>query len=129
MAETATHALRGRKILVVEDEYLIAADLAATLEDVGVAVVGPAGSVAQALELVEDAGGELDAAVLDVNLGGERVYPVADALAARGVPFVFATGYDHILVPTNHAGVARCEKPVNKAALVRLLLNVSAARP
>src|SRR4051794_18564375 len=94
MAEPRPDALRGRRLLVVEDEYLIAASLARELEGRGAEVVGPAGSVRDALALVEAEGDRLDGAVLDINLRDERVYPVADALVARGVPFIFLTGYD-----------------------------------
>ncbi len=80
MAEPQSDTLRGRRLLVVEDEYAIATDLARTLEGRGVEVVGPAGSVEDALELVETEGGRLDGAVLDINLHDERAYPIADAL-------------------------------------------------
>jgi CheY-like chemotaxis protein len=120
MADEQSNALSGRSILVVEDEYLIAADLVRSLEELGVAVVGPAASVADALALVA---GEpkLDAAVLDVNLGAEKVFPVVDALRERGVFFVFATGYDHWLIPGEYADAPRFEKPVETRALARVL--------
>ncbi len=113
--------LRGYRLLVVEDDYLMASELVYALEELGAAVAGPAGSVAEALALVEG-DGRLDGAVLDVNLGGERVFPVADALMARGVPFVFATGYDSWVVPAAYAGVPRCEKPITTGALARALI-------
>jgi DNA-binding response OmpR family regulator len=78
-------AMRKRQILVVEDEYLIAADLMITLEEAGFAVVGPAGSIEDALQLLERDDIEPDAAVLDINLRGKRVFPVADALSTRGI--------------------------------------------
>jgi CheY-like chemotaxis protein len=123
MTEDEFSRLRGHRLLIVEDEYLIAADLAASLEKVGAEVVGPAASVKEALELVQEDAGQLDAAVLDINLRGEQVFPVADVLARRGVPFVFTTGYDGVAVPSPYAGVPRFEKPVNNAELARLLLN------
>src|SRR5436189_372660 len=92
-------SLRGRCLLVVEDEYLIAADLTASLESLGVQVIGPAASVEEALALVHNNSDRIDGAVLDINLRNERVYPVADVLMARGVPFVFTTGYDAVAVP------------------------------
>ena len=113
--------LRGRHLLVVEDEYMIAMDIAHTLEELGAEVVGPAGSVADALLLVQDEDSRIDAAVLDINLRDERVFPVAEALIARGVPFVFATGYDASVIPSAYAAAPRCEKPVNKTSLVRIL--------
>ena len=94
------------------------------VEGRGAEVVGLAGSVRDALDLVEAKGDRLDGAVLDINLRGERVYPVADALAARGVPFVFLTGYDARVIPDAYAGVPRCEKPVSSAVLSRMLSKV-----
>src|SRR4051812_39965235 len=99
--------LKGRRFLVVEDEYLIAADLAASLEALGVEVLGPAASVKDALTLLEKADGQLDGAVLDVNLREERVFPVADLLKSRGVPFIFTTGYDAVAVPEAYADAPR----------------------
>ncbi len=120
MAESGTEALRGKRLLVVEDEYLIAVDLACLLEDRGVVVVGPAGSVGDALQLISREGA-LDGAVLDVNLGRERAYPIADALRERGVPFVFATGYDEWILPDAYREAPRCGKPVDIRMLARLL--------
>lgn len=82
--------LRGRKILAVEDEMLVAMMLQDILEDAGCTVVS-AGHLKQALHLAQSM--DIDGAVLDENLNGERSYPVADTLIARGIPFVFATGY------------------------------------
>lgn len=120
-----TDELRGRRFLVVEDEYVIAADLAASLKALGVEVAGPAASVAEALTLLESDGDRLDGAVLDINLGNERVYPVADVLRGRGIPFVFTTGYDAAVVPNCYADVPRCEKPVDERRLVRFLSGVT----
>ena len=85
-------SLSGRRILVIEDEMMVAMLLKDILVDLGCTVLGPAARVEQALAMIE-AAGALDAAVLDINLNGQKSYPVADALAARGVPFIFATGY------------------------------------
>ena len=84
--------LAGRVVLAVEDEMLVAWMLQDMLADLGCSVVGPAARVDEALALIASI--PLDAAVLDLNLNGELSYPIADALAARGVPFMFATGYD-----------------------------------
>jgi CheY-like chemotaxis protein len=84
-------AERKLKILVVEDEALVAMLMEDLLSDFGHEVVAIAGRLEQGLELART--GEFDCAVLDLNLNGERTYPIAEALAARGVPFLFVTGY------------------------------------
>jgi len=120
MAEGETSALSGRRVLVVEDDYLIADDLARSLEQLGATILGPTGSVKGALALLAR-GEAIDAAVLDINLGAEKVFPVADALIKEGVPFVFATGYDHWIVPDTFSRVRRFEKPIDIRALARAL--------
>jgi DNA-binding LytR/AlgR family response regulator len=121
MLDSSHQPLRGMRVLIVEDEYVVASDLVRLLKDVGAMVAGPVASVGEALLLVTDGENGLDAAVLDVNLHGERVFPVADALADRGVPVVFTTGYDESVIPAAYASVPRCEKPVDHRALVGLL--------
>ena len=121
MVDNPVAPLANKRLLVVEDEYLIAADLAFKLERAGAEVVGPAGTVEDALDLLRAEGGRLDGALLDVNLSGERVFPVADALAQHGIPFIFATGYDASIIPPAHAGVPRHEKPVDWSRLLREL--------
>ena len=116
----STSALRGRRILVVEDEYMMAEDLRRDLEKVGAEVVGPVPSVADALRLLAREDG-LDGAVLDVNLRGEKAYPVADALRERGVPFVLATGYEQWALPEAYKEVPRCDKPIDLCRLARAL--------
>jgi len=73
-------------------------------------------------------GDRLDGAVLDINLRGERAYPVADALSDRGVPFVFTTGYDTQVIPAPYARVPRCEKPVDLEQLSRWLSRTEPAK-
>jgi CheY-like chemotaxis protein len=118
--DTSENTLKGRLILVVEDEYFIADDLRSGLTAQGAAIVGPAATVGDALDLVAN-GGRLDAAVLDINLRGEMVYPVADRLKEKGVPFLFLTGYDARAVPARFAGVTHCEKPVALRSLIAAL--------
>ena len=108
--------LEGRRVLVVEDEYLLAEDLHEELERQGAEVLGPVASVAEALELLRQ-GPAPHMAILDINLGGEMAYPVADALLARGIPFLFATGYDAWSIPEAYADVPRMEKPVELRSL------------
>ncbi len=104
-------SLRGLCVLVVEDEYMLAEDLRAGLEEQGAKVLGPIPSVSEALKALAD-GPAPDAAILDINLGGEMVYPVAEALRARGIPFIFATGYEAWAIPETYADVPLCVKPV-----------------
>lgn len=103
--------LEGRRVLVVEDEYILAMDIVNGLESEGAKVVGPVGTIDDALDLIGE-NEELDGAVVDLNLLGEMAFPVADALGERGVPFVFATGYDQASIPPCYRHVTRCEKPV-----------------
>jgi len=109
--------LSGLHVLVVEDAFLVALDLSGQLEDSGCDVIGPAASVKQALEQID--GVALDGAILDVNLAGERSFPIAELLAARGIPFLFLTGYDSSTVlPEEFQGVPRLSKPVDTKVLM-----------
>ncbi len=108
--------LRGRHVLIVEDEYLLAEDLRMTLERFGAEVLGPVPSVGEAMASVADHP-ELDGAVLDMNLRGNMVFPVADMLTARGVPFLFTTGYAVSAIPDRYADVTRFEKPFDPEAV------------
>jgi CheY-like chemotaxis protein len=113
--------LQGRRVLVAEDEYMLADDLRRELGRQGAEVMGPAGTLKQALDLLR-AASPPDLAILDVNLQGEMVYRVADALRARGVPFVFVTGYATCDIPEAYADVPRLQKPIEiKAALAKLV--------
>lgn len=113
-------SLSGWQILVVEDEYLLADDLQGSLSQAGAKVVGPAPGVEEATMLM-GATAHIDAAILDINLKGEMVFPVADLLRERGVPFVFATGYDAWAVPARFAEVPRVEKPLKGRNIVAAL--------
>ncbi len=112
-------ALADRRVLVVEDEYFLADDMAQALRKLGAEVVGPVPSLEEATALL--AHEHVDAAVLDINLRGQTVYPVADALREQGVPFVFATGYDETAVPEAYKDVPRWEKPFKPEDLARAL--------
>ena len=98
--------LSGRHVLVVEDEMMILMIIEDMLADLGCESVTAAATVDQALALIDAQ--VFDAAMLDMNLNGNNSHPVADALAARGVPFVFLTGYDARAIPDAYAGVPRC---------------------
>lgn len=107
--------LSGRRVLVVEDEVMVAWTLEDMLAELGCTVVGPAARVDQALAMIEAEA--VDAVVLDVNLNGEKSYPVADALAARGVPFVFSTGYNKNNLHTGYLGFPMLQKPFERSQL------------
>jgi DNA-binding NarL/FixJ family response regulator len=112
--------LTGRRILVAEDEYLVAFDLRDELELAGATVLGPAPSVDAALDLIA-ANSHIDAAVLDINLDGEFVFAAADALIVRNVPLLFTTGYDQAATPERYRHLPRCEKPFDPAEIVSRL--------
>jgi CheY-like chemotaxis protein len=107
--------LSGRKVLVVEDEMIVVWLLEDMLVDLGCAIVGPANSVNQALAMIDAEA--FDAAVLDVNLDGQMSYPVADALTARGMPFVFSTGYDKDTLRDGYRTFPVLQKPFHRSEL------------
>lgn len=115
-----TSALAGRRLLVVEDEYFLAAELAQALSACGAEVIGPAASVDDALDLLDETA-QLDGAVLDLNLQGEMAFPVANALMERNFPFVFSTGYDQSVIPPRYGATPRCEKPIIASTIAREL--------
>ncbi len=116
-------ALEGARVLVLEDEAILAFALEDTLLELGCEVVGPALRLPEALSLAESE--RLDAAVLDVNIGGDRSYGVAEVLERREVPFIFATGYGSDGVEVKGPSVPVLAKPYRgdelEAALMRLL--------
>jgi CheY-like chemotaxis protein len=111
--------LQGCHILLVEDEYFIADAMQRSLEDIGMHVVGPAASVVDALALLDSQ--LVNGAILDVNLDDEGVFPVAEALTERRIPFVFATGYNASDLPTSWQHVTRFEKPADAWLIARTL--------
>ncbi|MBP1181219.1 response regulator [Methylobacterium sp. PvR107] len=125
-------SLSRRRVPAVEDEYVIAEALEEALRQAGATVLGPVSSVDGALALLRSEAAP-EAAILGVNLCGEMVYPVADCLIARGVPFVFATGYDQTVLPERYAAACRLEKPFAPPEILRargrLLAGVAAPEP
>jgi DNA-binding response OmpR family regulator len=121
--------LCGERILVVEDEALVSLLVEDELLEAGARIVGPAASVREALQLVETAttDGGLSGAVLDIMLADEEVRPVAERLAALGVPFVFATGYSHDDVRDLHTTAPVLHKPFDPRALVAALESLTSA--
>lgn len=106
-------------MLIVEDEYLLANDLAKGFADAGIDILGPVPTLGKALALAEHK--QLSGAVLDINLDGDKVYEVADALVGRGVPVVFVTGYDKSDIPARFGGVPFCQKPVEFTDVIEAL--------
>jgi CheY-like chemotaxis protein len=127
MVDHSTSGLASRRILIVEDDYVIAMELAEALEERGAVISGPVGSVDEAIELLrrED---RMDAAILDINLGRETVFPVAGELMLRVVPFLFTTGYDNWIIPQAYAAAPRIEKPTDPLALIRALGDILGPR-
>lgn len=116
--------LEGRNILAVEDEMLVAMLLEGILEDAGCNVIC-VGHLEKAIVLARER--DIDAAVLDVNLHGERSYPVADTLAGRGIPFVFVTGYGQVDLLALYPGRPVLAKPYKPDDLIAVLLALIAA--
>lgn len=114
--------LAGKKILIVEDEFIIGTEMADQIRIVGGDVVGPVGNLGQALAAIEDT--EMDAAVLDIDLQGVKSFAVADRLTALGVPYVFSTGYREDVLPKRFDRIARCEKPHSPEFLCEKLLGL-----
>lgn len=108
--------LSGKRLLVVEDEYMIADDLARELRCVGADVVGPAASLPQGMRLIAQAG-HLDGAVLDINLRETLAYPLLDRLIETGVQVLITSGYDEAMIPERYRHLPRCEKPVSPMRL------------
>ena len=117
-----TGALQGQKVLVVEDEFLVASLIEEMLETAGCIVAGPIPRVAEALDAADHE--DCDLAVLDVNLGGDRIDPVADVLSRRNVPFVFVTGYGAGVLPEAYAGRPRLCKPFKMNELLGVLASL-----
>lgn len=121
-----SNQLSGRRVLVVEDEMMVSWMLEDMLAELGCEVVGPAAWVGQALAIVDAE--TIDLAVLDVNLNGQKSFPVADALVARGVPFVFSTGYNNDGIPDTYKDFPMMQKPYDQGNLSTILESLVTAR-
>jgi len=106
-----------KRVLLVEDEFLLSAVLSADLQEAGYDVLGPCATVAAAMDAVQSE--SLDGAILDINLRGELVYPVAEELARRRIPFMFLSGYAVINMPESFRGHTRLAKPAELPVLLR----------
>jgi DNA-binding response OmpR family regulator len=116
---TAPQILVGKRILIVEDEMLVALLIEDFLTEIGCHPVGTCGSVQAAMDAVQV--GAFDMAILDVNLDGEMVYPVAELLVERQIPFLFLSGYGIEAIPPNHPEWKVCAKPFRGEELVKML--------
>jgi len=117
--------LEGLRVLVVEDEMMVSMLIEDMLAELGCEVVGPASRLEDATELAKKA--EPDCAVLDVNLGGQPIFPLADLLRERGVPFAFATGYGDAGLRDVDRGTPVLQKPFREGDLARVLGDLRAA--
>jgi PAS domain S-box-containing protein len=120
-AVASKFVVHGSRIMVVEDEALVALVESDALTELGYEVAGPFSRPPEALAAVQDGG--LAAAILDINLGGTLVYPVAEELVARGIPFIFVTGYGTESIDRRFANVPVLQKPIDREALQRIFIN------
>ncbi len=108
--------LNGKRIVVVEDDFLLATDICRELRDLGATVLGPAPTPFYATQLIGRR--KIDAAVLDIRLHGTNVFGVADLLQNQGVPILFATAYDRHALPARFRDASLLEKPLDRKKLV-----------
>jgi CheY-like chemotaxis protein len=118
---SAPEQFAGVRMLVVEDEAMVAMLVEDLLDDLGCVVVDVIASVAEGLRFATSGDREIDAAILDVNIGGEKVFPVADALTHRGIPFIFATGYGSAGIDARFHGRPVLAKPFRRDMLAASL--------
>ena len=124
----ATDRLQGLRVLIVEDDVLVAVLLEDMLSDLGCVSLGVAPTVSEALAVI-GAAEAVDAAILDVNRGGEKVFPVADRLRTRGVPFAFSTGYGPADLAQRYPGSPLLHKPYPPEQLASTLSGLMAGPP
>src|SRR4051812_22103991 len=115
--------MTGKRVLVIEDEFLVALDMETILGEAGFEIVGPAGSVAEALRLI--ATDRPDAALLDNNLNGESAGAVADELREQRIPFAFVSGNDRASLPPAFDGVLLVRKPYDASRLVETAIELT----
>lgn len=116
---------QGRRVLIAEDDYIVAAQLANEFRAANAQVLGPCASLTEATRLAETS----QMAVLDVDLKGHMVFPLADRMMAEGIPFVFYTGFDRPLLPSRFADIVCINKPMAPHRTVEILARSSAANP
>ena len=120
MSRKAATGLDGLRVLIIEDQTIVMMMIEDVLTDLGCVIVGHSATTTEALKLLHQ--NCIDAAVLDINLGKEDVYPLADELAARKVPFIFLTGYGKDDISARHADIPIVQKPVTMDALRRAMV-------
>jgi DNA-binding LytR/AlgR family response regulator len=125
IARNAAGPFTGRSILIVEDEYFLADDLANEFARLGADIIGPLCDVANAIEFLTS-GTRMDAALLDINVRNELIFPLARALRQHNIPFVFTTGYDRDWVSPEFSDVPLCEKPLDIATVAGRLARLMA---
>ena len=121
---SVANALCGLRILVIEDIWIVAQSYVSLLDNLGVIVSGPAGTIAEAMALIEAV--PVDVALVDMNLHGVMAYGVVEALSARGVPVVVVTGYD-VVPELEHKVSAFLRKPLRAEALIKVMRGIAAA--
>ncbi len=112
----------GKRILVLEDDYLVVEEMVQELATSGADVVGPIANLSKAFDRLNKVS-DIQGAILDINLQGEMVYPLADELVRRGIPFVFATAYDESALPAVYRQYRRFTKPVDVQEVAKVLLD------
>lgn len=123
MDDRADGLLSGLSVLVVEDEHLVALALSDDLEAAGATVIGPASTVEAALGMI--ARHPVQAAVLDIKLQAQMVFPVADALDELGVPFLFTSGFDAAAVPARYGHIPTCDKPASTETVMAMVAQMT----
>ena len=125
MEGSANTGDNGCNILVMEDDYIVALDLCAHLESLGITVIGPAGKIKAGLDLAQNTQA-VHGALLDVNLAGQTVFEVADVLIERSIPIPFITAYDTSMLPAKYRHIPRIDKPMDPAEVARAVANMCA---
>jgi two-component SAPR family response regulator len=120
----AENLFAGKRILVLEDDYLVVEEMVQELAATGADVVGPIANLTKAFDRLNKVP-DIRGAVLDINLQGEMVFPLADELVRRGIPFVFATAYDESAVPAAYRQYPRFTKPVDVREVAKVLLDAN----
>ena len=122
MNDERKHPLSGTRVLLVEDEYYLADDLSRALSQAGAEVVGPVGTLNEAVQRIGE--GAFDCAVVDMNLRGQPAYSLAEQLKSAKVPFIVATGYNQASLPEWLRSVPRIEKPFSPNDVTRMLAEI-----